>query len=113
MIGQFVLYHNQFTRIVGEETIFGETCLGIFVKPAGPIHRGGLLRQSNEHLWEATAGQRLTDVRKEAILTGFEEAYRAKRYEDIITVGGKLNQSLVDSSTEIFDFIDIAGTKLG
>jgi hypothetical protein len=65
-----------------------------------------------ESLRQATAGQRLSDVRKEAILTGFEEAYRAKRYEDITAVGAKLNQSLVDSSTEIFDFIDIAGAKL-
>jgi DNA modification methylase len=75
--------------------------------------RDRLLRQFNEYLREATAGQRLTDVRKEAILTGFEEAYRAKRYEDITAVGSKLNRSLVDSSTEIFDFIDIAEAKLG
>lgn len=74
--------------------------------------RERLLRQFNEYLREAAAGQKLTDVRKEAILTGFEEAYRTKHYQDIITVGGKLNQSLVDSSTEIFDFIDIAEAKV-
>jgi len=74
--------------------------------------RERLLRQFNEYLREAAAGQKLKDVRKEAILTGFEEAYRGKRYQDIITVGGKLNQSLVDSSTEIFDFIDIAEAKV-
>lgn len=74
--------------------------------------RERLLRQFNEYLREATAGQKLKDVRKEAILTGFEEAYRAKRYQDIITVGGRLNQSLIDSSTEIFDFIDIAEAKV-
>jgi DNA modification methylase len=74
--------------------------------------RDRLLRQFNDYLREAAAGQKLTDVRKEAILTGFEEAYRAKRYEDITAVGAKLNRSLVDSSTEIFDFIDIAGAKV-
>jgi hypothetical protein len=78
-----------------------------------PARCDRLLRQFNEYLREATTGQKLTDVRKEAIFTGFEEAYRAKRYQDIITVGDKLNQSLIDSSTEIFDFIDIAGAKLG
>lgn len=45
----------------------------------------------------AVGGKKLTGVRKEAIFA----------------VGGKLNRSLVDSSTEIFDFIDIAEAKLG
>lgn len=74
--------------------------------------RERLLRQFNDYLREAAAGQKLKDVRKEAILAGFEEAYRAKRFGDIVTVGHKLNRSLVDSSTEIFDFMDIAEAKL-
>ena len=70
-----------------------------------------LLRLFNDYLRQAQAGQKLTDVRKEAVLTGFTHAYRAKRFHDIITVGQKLNKSLVENSAEIFDFIEIAETK--
>jgi hypothetical protein len=74
--------------------------------------RQRLLRQFDDYLRQAKSGQKLKDVRKEAILTGFEEAYRDKRFEDIVKVGEKLDQRVIDSSTEIFDFIDIAETKM-
>jgi DNA modification methylase len=72
-----------------------------------------LLRLFNEYLRQAQAGQKLGDVRKEAVLVGFAEAYREKRFGDILTVGRKLGKGLVESSTEIFDFIDIAEAKAG
>lgn len=74
--------------------------------------RQRLLRQFDEYLRQARTGQSLNNVRKEAILTGFEEAYRDKRFGDIVKVGEKLDQRVIDSSTEIFDFIDIAETKM-
>lgn len=74
--------------------------------------RRRLLQQFDEYLRRAKMGQRLKDVRKDAILTGFEQAYRDRRFDDIVTVGNKLNQSLIDSSTELFDFIDIAEAKI-
>lgn len=70
-----------------------------------------LLRLFNDYLRQAQAGQKLKDVRKEAILTGFMHAYRAKRFNDIIAVGYKLNKSLVENSADIADFIEIAETK--
>ena len=70
-----------------------------------------LLRLFNDYLRQAQSGQKLADVRKEAILTGFMHAYRAKRFHDIITLGHKLNKSLVENSAEIADFIEIAETK--
>jgi hypothetical protein len=70
-----------------------------------------LLRLFHDYLRQAQSGQKLTDVRKEAVLTGFMHAYRAKRFHDIITLGQKLNKSLVENSAEIFDFIEIAETK--
>lgn len=74
--------------------------------------RSRLLRQFEEYLSQAKAGRELMDVRKEAIIVGFEQAYRGKQFEVILAVGEKLNQSLIDSSTEIFDFMDIAEAKL-
>ncbi len=47
------------------------------------------------------------------IITIFGETYRVKWHQNILTIGRKLNQKLIDSRTEIFDFIDIAEAKLG
>jgi hypothetical protein len=52
-------------------------------------------------------------VRKEAVLAGFAQCYREKRFEDILRVGRKLHKRIVESSTEIYDFIDIAEAKVG
>jgi DNA modification methylase len=71
-----------------------------------------LLRLFADYLRQAQAGQKLADVRKEAVLAGFEDAYRGKRFQEILTVGRKLNKGLVESSTEIYDFIDIAVSKV-
>jgi DNA modification methylase len=71
-----------------------------------------LLRLFNEYLRQAQSGQKLKDVRKEAVLAGFAEAYREKRFGDILTVGRKLNKSLVEASAEIYDFVDIAEAKV-
>jgi hypothetical protein len=71
-----------------------------------------LLRQFGEYLEAAQAGGRLKEVRKEAVLTGFTEAYRAGRFQDILTVGRRLPKKLVESSADLFDFIDIAEAKI-
>jgi len=47
-------------------------------------------------------------VRKEAIVYGFEEAYKSKRYDDILKVGHKLHASIIENSSEISEFIEIA-----
>jgi hypothetical protein len=71
-----------------------------------------LLRQFEEYLAAARAGQRVPEVRKEAVVAGFAEAYRAARYDDILAVGRKLPKRLVEEDPVIFDFIDIAETKM-
>ena len=72
-----------------------------------------LLREFEDILEQARRGQRLKDVRKEAVLAGFAQCYREKRFEDILRVGRKLHRRIVESSTEIYDFIDIAEAKVG
>jgi 16S rRNA G966 N2-methylase RsmD len=71
-----------------------------------------LLRQFNEYLVAAKAGQKLKEVRKEAVVAGFTECYRAGRFQDIITVGNKLHKRLLEGSPELFDFVDIAEAKI-
>jgi DNA modification methylase len=71
-----------------------------------------LLRQFGEYLEAAQAGGRLKEVRKEAVLAGFTEAYRSGRFQDILAVGRRLPKKLVESSADLFDFIDIAEAKI-
>jgi hypothetical protein len=61
---------------------------------------------------QARRGQRIKDIRKEAVLAGFAQCYRDKRFHDILRVGRKLHRRIVESSTEIYDFIDIAEAKV-
>jgi DNA modification methylase len=72
-----------------------------------------LLREFDDILEQARRGQRLKDVRKEAVLAGFAQCYREKRFQDILRVGRRLHKRIVESSTEIYDFIDIAEAKVG
>jgi len=71
-----------------------------------------LLRQFEKYLEAARAGRRLKDVRKEALVAGFTECYRAGRFQDILTLGRKLHKRLLESSPDLFDFVDIAEAKI-
>ena len=71
-----------------------------------------LLRQFNEYLQTAKAGQKLKEIRKEAVIAGFTECYRAGKFQDIVTLGKKLDKRLLEESPELFDFVDIAEAKL-
>lgn len=71
-----------------------------------------LLRQFEEYLNLARANQKLKEVRLEAVIAGFTECYRAGRFKDILTVGRKLGKSLLENSTDLYDFIDIAEAKI-
>jgi DNA modification methylase len=71
-----------------------------------------LLHQFEEYLATARSGGKLAEVRKEALVAGFTEAYRAGRYADILTVGRKLPKRLLEDSPDLFDFVDIAEAKV-
>lgn len=71
-----------------------------------------LLRQFNEYLEAAQAGQKVKEVRREAVLAGFTECYREGRFQDIVTLGHKLDKRLLEESPDVFDFIDIAEAKI-
>ena len=71
-----------------------------------------LLHQFEEYLATARAGKPLKEVRKEAVVAGFTEAYRTGRFQDILTVGRRLDKRLLESSPDLFDFVDIAEAKV-
>jgi len=60
-----------------------------------------------------TSGKKLKDIRKEAIAYGFTEAYREKRFQNIIEVAKKLDKKILEENSEISDFVEIAQVKLG
>jgi hypothetical protein len=72
-----------------------------------------LLAQFDDYLRQAQAGQRLKEVRQEALVAGFTEAYRAGRFQDILTVGKRLDKRLLEDYPDLFDFVDIAEAKAG
>lgn len=71
-----------------------------------------LMRQFNEYLESAQAGQKLKEVRREAILAGFTECYRKGRFNEIVLLGQKLDKRLLEESPDLFDFVDIANAKV-
>ncbi|NSW83905.1 MAG: DNA methylase [Syntrophothermus sp.] len=73
-----------------------------------------LARAFDRLLAEARSGvKRLKGVRKEALIFGFTRAYREKRYEDILAVARKLEPALLETNSEINDFVEIARLKTG
>ena len=72
-----------------------------------------LLKEFKGYLEKAGSGRKLDSVRKEAILAGFVLCYKQKRFQDVLTVAKRLPRPIVESSTEIFDLIDVAETKIG
>jgi len=47
-------------------------------------------------------------VRKEALSYGFEMSYKAKRFNDILTIAKKLDKSILENSSELNDFVEAA-----
>ncbi len=73
-----------------------------------------LLRSFEQILTAArTSNRKLKEVRKEAIILGFTQAYREKRFEDIMTVAQRLDPKLINSNGDISDFVEIAQVKTG
>lgn len=72
-----------------------------------------LLREFEGYLEKALSGRKLDSVRKEAVLAGFILCYREKRFQDILTIAKRIPKQIIESSTEIYDLIDVAETKIG
>ena len=55
-----------------------------------------------------TEKKKIKDIRKEALVFGFETCYKNKRYQDILTVAGKLDKSILENNGELNDFVQAA-----
>jgi DNA modification methylase len=72
-----------------------------------------LMRVFESILIEAKSSKkRISLVRKEALLHGFETCYKQNRFEDILTVANRLDPTIVENSAELTDFIEIARIKI-
>jgi hypothetical protein len=60
-----------------------------------------------------SSSKKIKSIRKEAIKIGFTKAYQEKRFEDILAVGKKLDNDILENSSEINDFVEIARIKAG
>lgn len=59
-----------------------------------------------------TEKSRIKFVRKEALLFGFEMCYKTKRFKDILSVSSKLDNSILENSSELTEFVEAAEIML-
>jgi hypothetical protein len=55
---------------------------------------------------------KIKEVRKEALVYGFEVCYKDKRFKDIIAISQKLDKSILENSGELNDFVEAAEIQL-
>ena len=54
---------------------------------------------------------KIKSIRREALVHGFTKCYQQSKFDDILTIADKLHNSVLESSGEIMDFVDIARIK--
>jgi hypothetical protein len=62
---------------------------------------GLLLRAKSER-------KKIKEVRKEALVYGFEICYKAKRFKDILVLEERLDKKIIENSSELNDFVEAA-----
>lgn len=72
-----------------------------------------LMRVFESILIEAKSSKKkLSLVRKEALMYGFETCYKQNRFEDIITISNRLDNNILENSAELLDFVEISRIKI-
>ncbi|MBF0279885.1 MAG: hypothetical protein HQM13_18960 [SAR324 cluster bacterium] len=72
-----------------------------------------LSHEFEELLLEAkNSKKKIKNCRKQAVVYGFEQFYRKNRFEDILTLAKKLDKKILENSSEITEFIEIAEVKV-
>lgn len=77
-------------------------------------HREKELEKAWEKILERAKNEKnkMKTVRKEALEYGFKKCYDEENYQDIILVGKKLHDSILEENSDITEFIEIAEIKL-
>lgn len=72
-----------------------------------------LMREFESLLIQAkTDKKKIKEVRKEALVYGFEVCYKDKRFKDILAIAQKLDKSILENSGELSDFVEAAEIQL-
>ena len=72
-----------------------------------------LMREFEALLLEAKGSKKkIKDVRKEAILHGFESCYKTNHYEDILLLAKRLDRRILENNADINEFVEVAELKV-
>jgi DNA modification methylase len=72
-----------------------------------------LLRQFESLLIQAqTEKKKIKTIRKEAVQLGFEQCYKEQRFQDILTLAGKMDKKLLEENAELNEFVEAAEIRL-
>ncbi len=52
--------------------------------------------------------KKIKGVRKEALVFGFEQCYKDKRFKDILLLAERLDDKIIENSSELNDFVEAA-----
>ena len=68
-----------------------------------------LIREFESLLLRAKSdSKKIKEVRKEALIHGFEVCYKNKRFKDIIVLSDRLDDKIIQNNSEINDFVEAA-----
>jgi DNA modification methylase len=99
----FVLDNDKFRRPQGEAETVSLT----------EKRERALMREFESLLLEAKSSKKkIAVIRKEAVLYGFEVCYKQNRFEDMLTLTNRLDRSILENSTELTEFVEIARIKV-
>jgi len=72
-----------------------------------------LMRQFESLLIQAkTEKKRIKTIRKEAVQLGFEQCYKEQRFQDILTLAGKLDKAILEENAELNEFVEAAEIRI-
>ena len=72
-----------------------------------------LMRQFESLLIQAqTEKKKIKTIRKEAVMLGFEQCYKEKRFQDILTLAGKLDKKILEENAELNEFKEAAEIRI-
>lgn len=71
-----------------------------------------LMREFEAVLLEAKSSKKkIKEVRKQSLVYGFEQCYKANRFGDILAVSKRLDRSILENNADITEFIEVAEMK--
>lgn len=72
-----------------------------------------LQREFDVLLLEAKGSKKkIKECRKQAVIYGFEQCYKNNRFQDILALGKRLDKKIIETDSEISEFIEVAELKV-